>query len=143
MFNDLRCQEDVDEDEEDSDDDGRNFFRGEAQRQQRRHGDQPADLAVLHVAPNADDDRECEEGDVDVVAREAAKVEERRRNCQHAGRHECADRSELAAQQEGQPYERNAKEGGEEPGCIVVVTQDDERGGGTEVLKRTMRDRVV
>ena len=143
LVHEVARHQDVQIDEQDGDGDEGDLLRGEAERQQRRDRDQPAVAALRQVAPDRHHERQGEEGDVDVVAGEAAEVEERGRDGEEPGGDERAGRAQLSPQQEREPDQRDAEQRRQQPRTVVAGAEDEESPRRAEVLERAVIDRVV
>ena len=94
-------QPQVEEDEQHGDVDKRVLFSGEAQPQQGGAQIQKQRLPLIYVAPETDDDAQSEHSHVDVVAGEAAEVQQRGREGDQPGGEQRSHPAQPVAEEEG------------------------------------------
>ena len=96
-------------------------LEGRVRQHERGHqADQPAGRAVAREAHSADDHREHEEVEVDVLAQEAGEVDERGRDGEEESHDQRASAAQLPAQANGQRDDADAQHDRQDAGGRVV-----------------------
>ena len=121
-------QPQVEEDQQQGDVDEGVFFGCEAEAQQGGAEIQEQGPSFVDVAPEGDDDAQGEHGHVDVVAGEAAEVQQRGGEGDERRGQQRPQPPQAVAEEEGQDDEGHAEQGGEDAHCVVAGTAAEEEG---------------
>ena len=140
---DVVGQHEVEEEQESDSRRERCLFCREGQGHESGRQEEELVLARRQVAPHEDDDAEGPERRIDILAREAAVVHQRRRKRDQGRRGQRPERAQLPAQQEWHQHEQRAHRGCQDAALIVAVPEDRHDRAVADELERPVHERHV